>query len=368
MKKGDVVGGYVLTTDAREGGGHSQWAFARKDGTEYFIKRFLAPTYPLPDGPGSPKTKAAKRVRCEEFERHHRWVMSVLRPIAGEGGNLVITKEFFRDRAHYYKVTSKVDVGDIGPKHIASMPRGSQILIMLTASHSLDTLHRAGLVHGDVKPENLLIKPLSRDFAVKVIDFDNCFAARRPPAPDDLVGDPTYYSPELLEYILGQVTADQVDEKNDVFALGLVFWQYLAGSRPKLPDGFSYAAEAVQDGVVLSLPKRAAKDLVLADLIHSMLVKRSADRPSMAEVHSALKLGRKPKPDGEPGPVPKSPRLKGLHGKLATRKGSGSPEEVAEGEAGILRGKLVSKAPPDDAHPPEATEGRLRGHLLKKKE
>jgi serine/threonine protein kinase len=371
MKKGDVVGGYVLTTDPREGGGHSQWAFARKDGTEFFIKRFLSPTYPLPDGPGSAKIKAEKRARCEDFERHHRWVTSALRPISGEGSNLVITKEFFRAQAHYYKVTSKVDVGDIGPKHIARMPRDSQILIMLTASHSLDTMHRAGLVHGDVKPENLLIKPHSRGFAVNVIDFDNCFAARKPPAANDLVGDPTYYSPELLQYIIGKGAAAQVDEKNDVFALGLVFWQYLAGSRPVLPDDFAYAAEAVQDSVVLSLPKRAAKDPVLAELVQSMLVQRSAERPGMGEVHSALKLGRKAKPVGEPDPPAPPSRPAGVYGTLASRESPGHEEKPAEGETGVLRGTLIAKpapdAPPVPAPAPGATEGTLRGSLLDKK-
>jgi eukaryotic-like serine/threonine-protein kinase len=375
MKRGDLVGGYVLTTDPREGGGNSQWAFARKDGTEFFIKRFLAPTYPLPGGPGSAKTKADKRVRCEEFERHHRWVMSALRPISGEGSNLVITKAFFRDHAHYYKVTNKVDVSDIGPKNIAGMPRDGRILIMLTASRSLDTLHRAGLVHGDVKPENLLIKQRTKDFAVNVIDFDNCFAARRPPQPATLVGDPTYYSPELLQYILHKATADQVDEKNDVFALGLVFWQYLTGSRPGLPDGFAYAAEAVQDGAVLSLPKRAAKDRALADVVSSMLAKRSADRPSMGEVHSALKDARRSKPHDEPSHAPKLPPEPGLRGKLILPGDSEGPVSGSPGkdagpdstrvtvgrETGRLRGKGLSDTPPA----PEADKGKLRGSLIK---
>ena len=48
--------------------------------------------------PGSEKTKEVKRRRCEDFERHQRLVTRKLRPIAGDGGNLVITKDFFRER------------------------------------------------------------------------------------------------------------------------------------------------------------------------------------------------------------------------------------------------------------------------------
>jgi serine/threonine protein kinase len=388
MKRGDVVGGYVLTTDVREGGGHSQWAFAEKDGTEFFIKQFLAPTFPVPGGPGSEKTRAAKRERCEEFERNHRLIMNKLRPISGDGGNLVITKDFFRDRAHYYKVTTKVDVSDIGPKDIAGMPRNDRILIMLTASRSLDTLHKAGLVHGDVTPENLLIKALEKGFAIKVIDFDNCFPAHKPPEPEQLVGDPAYYSPELMQYILGKAGGNQLDEKNDVFALGLVFWQYLAGERPMLPDGASYAAEAVQEGAMLTLPK-AIKDRPLADLVISMLAMAPVERPSMGEVHTALRLARRSRMDGEsriPYPEPIKRGLRGkLFGKLwspgglaeasfAEPSGAAKRERAEPGETGPvsdapgkLRGRLVKSAPDGDAKD-DTGEGKLRGSLLKRKE
>ena len=57
MKKGDVLNGYVLTTDPQNGGGHSEWAFAQKDGEQYFLKRFLHPAYPLPTA------QAARRPR-----------------------------------------------------------------------------------------------------------------------------------------------------------------------------------------------------------------------------------------------------------------------------------------------------------------
>src|ERR1039457_3012448 len=116
MKKGDVINGYVLTTDAQNGGGQCEWAFAKKGGEAFFIKRFLRPTYPVEGSPGSEKTKAEKRARSEEFERQQRQVRRKLAEISGEGGNLVITREFFREGAHFYKVTLKVDVTRIGPK------------------------------------------------------------------------------------------------------------------------------------------------------------------------------------------------------------------------------------------------------------
>jgi eukaryotic-like serine/threonine-protein kinase len=405
MKKGDVLNGYVLTTDPQGGGGHSEWAFAQKDGEEYFLKRFLYPAYPLPDGPGSEKTKAYNRQRSENFQRQQRLVMRKLRPIAGEGGNLVVTKDFFRERAFYYKVTAKVDVSMISVRDIAAMDRDSRILIMLTAAKSLDTLHKAGLVHGDVKPDNLLIKALGKGrFAIKVIDFDNCFSVHDPPAADQLVGDPTFYSPELLRYTVGAAPGDHLDEKNDVFALGLVFWQYLTGERPELPGGVNYPAEAVSQGSLLSLP-RSVEDRPLADLVHSMLASGAGDRPSMSDVHNTLRTARRlhpavpvpvrearvePPPPAEPGKADKT----GLRGTLwpRLRAPAGAPPHLVPDPGGepagapsadeptpALKGSLSRRlrpagGPPGEPHAAEEkdredkTSGKLRGRLLNKEE
>jgi hypothetical protein len=414
MKNGDVLGGYVLTTDPQPGGGHSEWAFARKDGEDFFLKRFLQPTFPLPEAPGSENTKRLKRTRCDSFERHQRQVMSKLRPIAGEGGNLVVTKAFFRDKAFYYKVTAKVDISNVGPAQIAAIPRDERILIMLTAVKSLDTLHKAGLVHGDVKPENLLIKELTKGhFAVKVIDFDNAFLAQHPPIAEQLVGDPAYYSPELLRYNIGEGAASQLNDKSDVFALGLVFWQYLTGARPSLPRGVIYPAEAVAAGTVLVMP-RAVKDRPLAELVTSMLVATPGDRPSMAEVHSGLKRARRSEPGAKSaGPAAARPEVRkpdisgvlggkffrthpagavGFAGRPAKDPGldgtgvadpapAAAPAAEAPAAAAAddppseLRGSLLKKAADaaakrakDGAAEGKAAAGELRGKLLKRKE
>jgi serine/threonine protein kinase len=372
VKRGDVIGGYVLTTDPCGGGGQSEWAFAEKDGGEYFIKRFLSPSYPLPGSPGSERTKTAKRARCEQFERHHRLIMAKLRSISGEGGNLVTTREFFRKDAFYYKVTIKIDVSSIRPKDMAAMSRDKRILIMLTAAKSLDTLHRAGLVHGDVKPENLLITSLPEGrFAVKVIDFDNCFVMHRPPVHDQLVGDPAYYSPELLRYVVGESMGDDLDDKNDVFALGLVFWQYLTGERPTLPDDINYAAEAVQKGTVLAMPS-SVKDRSLADTIASMLAKVPADRPSMSEVHSTLRVARRSATGSAEMAAESSAPKSGYGARLAarltsfSRRGGYTPEDAPPGDdSGRPPETPRSEDAPGDRTEP--SEGRLRGRLLKRR-
>lgn len=398
MKKGDVINGYVLTTDAQNGGGQCEWAFAKKDGETFFIKRFLKPTYPVEGSPGSEKTKADKRARSDEFERQQRQIIRKLGEISGEGGNLVVTRAFFRHGAHFYKVTLKVDVTRLGPKEIARLPRDDRFLIMLTAAKSLETLHRAGLVHGDVKPDNLLVRELPRGgHAIKVIDFDNCFPVNHPAPADQLVGDLAYYSPELYLYHLGEGRGDVLDDKNDVFALGLVFWQYLTGDRPALPSGKLYASEAVLAGTSLSLP-RSLRDTPVAEVVEAMLAKDASARPSMSAVHSSLKIARRSMPEGKPARIESARPVSkpGIKGKLFGRSvgaagsaveglggkrpfpsrifgrlaGTGAPGFVAAPDKGA---EFAADVPAMEGAPPVAdaksdgTEERdkLRGTLLK---
>jgi hypothetical protein len=401
MKKGDVINGYVLTTDAQNGGGQCEWAFASRDGEAFFIKRFLRPTYPVEGSPGSEKTKADKRARCEEFDRQQRQVIRKLGEISGEGGNLVVTRRFFRE-----------DVTRIGPTEIAALPRDDRILIMLTAAKSLETLHRAGLVHGDVKPDNLLVSVLpGGGHAIKVIDFDNCFPVNHPAPADQLVGDLAFYSPELYLYHVGEGRGDMLDDKNDVFALGLVFWQYLTGERPPLPPGKLYAAQAVLAGPPLSLPE-SVRDMPVAEVVGAMLAKEAGVRPSMSEVHSSLKNARKALPEGKPirlrprDPARASSKPGLIKGKLSRRHPAGAADLAADGagakppfggklfgrgagpamgfapastgDAGVSMpdGPLIDAAPPHADAPPDdaAADGagsagattRLRGTLWRK--
>jgi len=366
MKVGDVIGGYVLTTNASTaGGGQSQWAFALRGGTEYFLKQFLAPTHPTPDGPGSEEIKARKLERCEAFEAQHRAVTSRLKPISGDGGNLVITKDFFLHGTHYYKVTEKIDISGLEPEDIARMDVSSRLLVMLTAVHSIGTLHVAGLVHGDIKPPNVLIKSVRDNFLAKIIDFDNCFVAHMPPPPADLVGDPVYYSPELMRYILDGSQPEQLSAKADVFALGVVFWQYATGSLPALPAKYPYPAQAVAAGKMPTPPLPSEKDPIRL-LIASMLSLEPENRPSMKEIHNTLKRIRR---YGTAEPIIDAGRrtVGILRGSLWISHGSrrdGSDDSSAP-DVPRLRGSLVKGGESADAA--GAEERKLRGSLLKKK-
>lgn len=292
MKRGEIINGYrVLQDFTTAGGGLSKWTFASKSGKEYFIKEFLAPTYPSDGSPGSPETKAAKRARCREFEEHHTVLMKKLSTRAGDGGNLIVTVDFFRYGSKYYKVTDKVDVKGLSISDIAATPWTKQRLILLTVAHSLRILHQASVVHGDLKPDNILIKESAAGgYVAKLIDFDNSFVSGCPPSDrEDVVGDPVYYSPELLAYLKGTAAIRRSDLqcKSDIFALGLIYSQFVTGTLPNFDrTRYQYACEAVNDGS--SLPLKSMPGPIGA-LISKMLHKQPEPRPTIEQIFETIK-------------------------------------------------------------------------------
>jgi eukaryotic-like serine/threonine-protein kinase len=320
VKAGDVVNGYRILEDFRVvGAGLSKWTFAARDGREYFIKEFLSPTWPDEHAPGSAQTKMRKRQRCAAFERHHRRIQEALTAVSGLGGNLIVTLDFFRWGAKYYKVTEKVEVAGLEPADVAALPFQDQLVLLKTVAHSLRILHDRGIVHGDLKPGNVLIKRTELGYTTKLIDFDNAYLAGEPPPPEEIVGTMNYYSPELVGYIQETGTAAaELTQKADIFALGLIYAEYLTGALPAFDAAtHRYAGVAARAGEVLRLPPTGLPAPVV-ELVDRMLLADPAARPTIAEVHTTLMAIRAPTtttavlagPPAAPGPSAPS-RLKG---------------------------------------------------------
>lgn len=294
MLKGDIIGPYKVLKDFVVAGGMSKVSFVEKAGKEYFIKEFLSPKYPIEGSPGSEVTLKRRRDKCSVFENHHLKLNNAIATKVSLGGNLVYAIDFFRSGTSYYKVTEKIDISSLAIEDVNRLGIEKIKIILKTAAHSLKILHDLGIVHGDLKPDNILIKEtLTGSFTTKLIDFDNSYFSSKPPKDsNDVVGTPDYYSPELGTYIKDAETDSRPDltTKSDIFALGIIFTQYLTGAKPKITSKHSYLWESLLAGNALNLEGKHLSSR-LNSFLKSMLQIDPEKRPDITQVFT--KLGEK---------------------------------------------------------------------------
>jgi serine/threonine-protein kinase len=160
---------------------------------------------------------------------------------------------------------------------------------------ALDSAHRANLVHRDVKPGNILITP---DGRVLLTDF-GIAKGLTGTADDDLtspnvmMGTAKYLSPE-------QVRGRKLDGRADLYSLGLVLYECLAGRVPFLGETDADTALARLNREATDLTRlRPTLPLGLAPLIHKLLARRPDDRyASGADVRTELqRIASQPRTD-----------------------------------------------------------------------
>jgi len=150
------------------------------------------------------------------------------------------------------------------------------LAIAAQLAESLVVAHAQGVVHRDIKPQNLL---LDDDGVLKVMDFGVACLAQRSSTltrAGALVGTPAYMSPE-------QLIGEHIDERSDLYSVGVVLYECLAG-RPPL-DGTSpitlIAKVLNQAPPPLAELTEGIPDAVCA-LIHRLLAKNPNDRIASA--------------------------------------------------------------------------------------
>jgi len=156
------------------------------------------------------------------------------------------------------------------------------VAIMGQVLDALDSAHRIGVVHRDVKPANILLMAGNR---VKITDFGIArFDTSDLTQQGAMVGTPSYMSPE-------QCLGDPVDARSDLFSAGAVLYEMLAGARP-FPGRTSTEVshrlvhEEAPD-LAVSVPGIA---IALAASVRRALAKRPADRfPSAMAMAEALR-------------------------------------------------------------------------------
>jgi serine/threonine protein kinase len=134
------------------------------------------------------------------------------------------------------------------------LPVDEVLDIAIQVALGLDYAGRHGIVHRDIKPSNILLQD---DGRVKIVDFGIAKMATSPPDEAGMPGSPSYMSPE-------QVMGRPVDSRSDIFSLGIVLHQLLAGTHP-------FAGENVHSVMYQIVNEAAQRPSVLRAEVPDML-------------------------------------------------------------------------------------------------
>ncbi|HEY2456575.1 MAG TPA: serine/threonine-protein kinase [Candidatus Acidoferrum sp.] len=138
----------------------------------------------------------------------------------------------------------------------------------------LEVAHRRGVIHGDVKPANVLITQEGRP---KLTDFGMARLASHEKCDTPLLGTPAYWSPE-------QIFGRAQDARSDIFSLGVVLYEMITGISPFAGDSIN----AVCNNILSSTPRpvshlNSSIPTPLSDLLAACLVKDPENRIASAE-------------------------------------------------------------------------------------
>lgn len=224
--------------------------------------------------------------RLRRFEREARTASSLNHPniltiheigeAASEiSGSRYIVAEYVEGET----VRERASRGPLAPSDALDIAR--------QVASALETAHAAGIVHRDIKPENVIVRP---DGLVKVLDFGLAKLAERPAAsfdrqtgpdavasllrtrPGAVMGTISYMSPE-------QARGLDVDRRTDLFSLGVMLYELVAGHRPFDGATASEVRAAILDhepAPLRTVAPRASEEL--ERIVGRLLAKERSDR------------------------------------------------------------------------------------------
>ncbi|MFJ5884040.1 protein kinase [Kitasatospora cineracea] len=282
-----VVGGrYLLDEKIGHGGMGQVWAaHDQRLERRVAVKLLRTDTLPNPAGRGDSQADLLRR----RFLRECRIGAGLDHP------GLVTVYDAGTDGEELYLVMQRVPglsladlVAEEGP-----LPVERAVAVAGQLCAALAAVHGAQVVHRDLKPSNVMIRPDGR-----AILLDLGIATALDPGATRLtltgspIGSPAYMAPE-------QAMAARADRRSDLYALGCMLHEMLAGDPPfPAPTALAVLRRQVDDPPVPLRRLRAEVPAALEALVLRLLAKRPEERPAdAAEVHAVL-LPMLPAPTG----------------------------------------------------------------------
>ncbi len=193
--------------------------------------------------------------------------------------NIVTIYDVGSDGATQFIVMEFVDGQDlkkiIKTEGILTVDRALKFAIQMCAG--IGFAHRAGLVHADVKPQNMLV---TKNDVIKVTDFGiaQAFSDTQPPEKQQVVwGSPHYFAPE-------QAKGEKPTPASDVYSIGIVMFEMLTGRLPYVGgDQQQLAMAHIRDRVPMVTEFNPSVPDALAQIVYKVMSKEPANRYRTAD-------------------------------------------------------------------------------------
>jgi serine/threonine protein kinase/Tfp pilus assembly protein PilF len=229
-----------------------------------------------------PQSMVANEAELRRLEREARTASALNHP------NIVTIHEIGQVNSNHYVATEFIEGTTLRERMTKGpVPPNEALDIAAQVASALSVAHRAGIVHRDIKPENIMLRP---DGYVKVLDFGIAkltqqdtlgttpfVGAQLATQQSMFLGTTRYMSPE-------QAMAQQVDARSDLWSVGVVLYEMLAGRAPFEGETATDVIAAISESDPQPLKQRAPiVPRALQRVVERSLRKDPAERYQTAE-------------------------------------------------------------------------------------
>lgn len=157
--------------------------------------------------------------------------------------NLVGVVDFYEEEDFYYIVMELMSGGDVFDRiiHLNNYTEKDARDLAIILLGSVEYMHNSGIVHRDIKPQNILLESKDSNRAIKVGDFGFAKRVHTPKSLTSRCGTPSYVAPEILKN-------QPYDQSCDMWSVGVVLYVMLCGYTPFMEENQEKMFERIKLG------------------------------------------------------------------------------------------------------------------------